>query len=392
MSAAISTRHDTTEASVDARYAEASQAKQPALCCPTAYRAEYLEAIPREILDRDYGCGDPTPYARPGDTVLDLGSGGGKACYILSQVVGPQGRVIGVDCNREMLALARRHQQAVAERIGHANVEFRYGMIQDLALDLEQLTEQLSRPKIGTPEDWLALRQTEDRLRHESPMIPTESVDCVVSNCVLNLVRQEDRTRLFAEIHRVLKPGGRAAISDIVSDEEVPRQLKRDGQLWSGCISGAFREDHFLEAFEQAGFYGVQIVSRQKEPWRVVEGIEFRSLTVLAYKGKEGPCWERKQAAVYRGPFKQVEDDDGHVYQRGRRTAVCDKTFRLLAGEPYRGMFEMIEPNQPVPPEEAERFDCQRPRLRHPSETKGELYDQTTDAAGTCRGDGQPCC
>ncbi len=379
------------ETAVVQRYSVAARKTEAALCCPVNYRREYLDVIPDEIRDRDYGCGDPTPYVQEAETVLDLGSGGGKACYILSQVVGPQGRVIGVDCNRDMLALARRHQSTVARRLGYANVEFRYGMIQDLALDLELLTRHTRGLPIETPEQWIALRRIEQRLRHEQPMIPDESIDCVVSNCVLNLVRPEDRRQLFAEIYRVLKPGGRAAISDIVADEDVPENMQRNPELWSGCISGAFREDEFLKVFAEAGFYGVHIAARQSDPWRTVEGIEFRSLTLVAYKGKQGPCLERKQAVVYRGPFKKVEDDDGHVYYRGERMAVCDKTFRLLQKSPYKDCFIFIEPRRPVPLEEAVPFDCSRPVFRHPRETKGQSYDVTTEAHSTCT-EGDSCC
>ena len=379
------------EASVAQRYSAAAQAKEPALCCPVQYQREYLQAIPAEILQRDYGCGDPTPYVREGETVLDLGSGGGKICYILSQVVGPNGRVIGVDCNRDMLELARGNRGAVAERVGFANVEFRYAMIQDLALDLELLAQKTHGLTIDSPQDWLTLRRIEQQLRLGRPMIPNESVDCVVSNCVLNLVRPEDRRQLFSEVFRVLRLGGRAAISDIVSDEDVPERLQNDPELWSGCISGALREDRFLKAFEEAGFYGIQIAARQPEPWRTIEGIEFRSLTVVAYKGMQGPCWERKQAVIYRGPFKQVEDDDNHVYFRGQRMAVCDKTVKLLQKAPYSGQFEFIEPRAAVPLEKAERFDCSRPKQRHPRETKGQEYDATTEARGTCT-EGGNCC
>ncbi|MGB9619252.1 MAG: methyltransferase domain-containing protein [Armatimonadota bacterium] len=382
--------NQTQEAAVAKRYAAAARAAEPALCCPTSYQQEYLRVIPEEILAKDYGCGDPTPYVLPGETVVDLGCGGGKVCYILSQIVGPRGHVIGVDCNPEMLALARRYREVVAQRLGFANVEFRCGMIQDLALDLELLAQQTQGLAIHGPEDWLRLRQLEQFLRRERPMIADESVDCVVSNCVLNLVLPQDRRQLFAEVFRVLKPGGRAAISDIVSDEDVPEHLRKDPELWSGCISGAFREDLFLKAFEDAGFYGMHIAAWQSTPWRTVEGIEFRSLTVVAYKGKQGPCWERNQAVIYRGPFKKVEDDDNHVYYRGERTAVCDKTFQLLSKAPYVGHFEFIEPLQPVG-EEARPFDCNRPRLRHPRETKGDNYHVTTETSGTCT-DGGKCC
>lgn len=367
------------EASVYQRYAAAAGDVEPALCCPVQYSAELLDVIPAEIIEKDYGCGDPTPYVRTGETVLDLGSGGGKLCYIAAQVVGPSGRVIGVDCNREMLNLARKHAPTVAERLGYSNVDFRYGLIQDLKLDLDQLAGDLSKHPVNDAAGYLALRQVEERLRRDQPLVADDSVDCVLSNCVLNLVRQQDRKQLFAEIFRVLKRGGRAAISDIVSDESVPERLQQDPTLWSGCITGAFREDEFLKAFEEAGFHGIEMVKRESTPWRTVEGIEFRSVTVVAHKGKQGPCLERNQAVVYRGPFKKVQDDDGHAYRRGERMAVCDKTFHLLQAAPYSGLFDAIEPHENISLEEAQPFDCRRIANRDPRETKGQEYHTTTE-------------
>jgi SAM-dependent methyltransferase len=125
------------EDAVRARYSAAAQLRDAALCCPVDYDARYLEVIPDEVLERDYGCGDPSRYVRAGDAVLDLGSGGGKICFIAAQIVGPKGLVIGVDVNPEMLDLARGAAPRVAERVGYANVELRRGQIQDLALDLE---------------------------------------------------------------------------------------------------------------------------------------------------------------------------------------------------------------------------------------------------------------
>lgn len=382
----------TAEDFVYERYAAAAHDRQEALCCPVEYAGDFLSVIPDEILERDYGCGDPTPFAREGDTVLDLGAGGGKLCYILAQIVGKVGRVVGVDCNHEMLELARKHQQHVADTLGYGNVSFHYGLIQDLRLDLDVLGRELRRHPVHDPASWLVLRSLEERLRNEQPMIADETIDCVVSNCVLNLVRPPDRRQLFAEIFRVLKRGGRAAISDIVSDEDVPEYLQRDPELWSGCISGAYREDAFLRAFEEAGFHGIEIVKRQREPWRTVEGIEFRSVTVVAHKGKQGPCLERNQAVIYRGPFKKVEDDDGHVYFRGARMAVCDKTCQLLQRVPYAGMFDTIEPLESIPLTEAVSFDCRRSKLRDPRETKGQDYQVTADGAGPCCESDGNCC
>jgi len=373
------------EEAVNRRYSEGAKAPTPDLCCPTSYDPKLLAAIPEEVLEKDYGCGDPTAYLKPGETVLDLGSGAGKICFLASQVVGPSGRVIGVDMNPEMLAVARRNAPKVARRIDYANVEFRRGKIQDLALDQEKLEGWLKENPIQTADDLALLEGTTEQMRKTEPLVPDESIDVVISSCVLNLVRPQDKRKLFDEIIRVLRRGGRAVISDIVSDEDVPHHLQADSELWSGCISGAFREDLFLEAFEDAGFYGITILARQEEPWRTVEGIEFRSITVEAYKGKEGPCWDQKHAVVYRGPFRQVKDDDGHLLQRGVRTAVCEKTYRIYSQEPYRSHLELVPPRILIPLEQAPPFPCAKGALqRDPKETKGQDYRITTEERGAC--------
>ena len=380
------------EQSVYSRYATAAQDVERALCCPVEYDTDFLQVIPQEIIERDYGCGDPTPYVRPGDTVVDLGSGGGKACYILSQIVGAEGKVIGVDCNDQMLALARRHRKSVAERLGYSNVEFRCGLIQDLQLNLERLSEELARRPVHKHHRWLELRNIEDHLRQEHPLIADESVDVIVSNCVLNLVKTADKKQLFGEMYRVLRNGGRAVISDIVSDEHPSEAILSDPKLWSGCIAGAFREDEFLEMFESVGFYGVEILQRQKEPWQVIDGIEFRSITVRAYKGKEGPCLERHQSVIYKGPWKSVQDDDGHHYQRGKRMAVCDKTFRILTHSkgPYTKSIEGIEPVQVIEIDSAQEFLCKANAIRDPRQQKGSDYRETRGPEEESRG--PSCC
>ena len=381
----------TIEDAVRERYAKGAEATELDLCCPTDYDPEYLAAIPDEVLQRDYGCGNPSRYLRRGESVLDLGSGTGKICFIAAQVVGPEGRVIGVDMTPEMLQVARRAAPVVAERLGFANVEFRRGRIQDLALDLDRVDGELQASPVTSADGLLGAEARVRELRREDPMVGDGEVDVVVSNCVLNLVEWDEKPRLFGEIYRVLRNGGRAVVSDIVSDEPVPEHMKDDAELWSGCMSGALTEDGFLEAFEAAGFHGIRIVERQDFPWRTVDGIEFRSMTVEAFKGKEGPCFERMQAVVYGGPFKEVLDDDGHRMIRGKRYAVCDKTFRLYAREPYRGMFSFVEPLDEVPLEDALPFDCTRTALRSPQETKGLGYRETTEAAGDCCGPGECC-
>lgn len=383
----------SAESATRDRYSAAAKAAESALCCPVDYDPRYLKIIPAEVIEKDYGCGDPSKFLQPGETVLDLGSGTGKICFIASQVVGPEGRVIGVDMTDAMLEVARRNAPVVAARTGYANVEFRKGRIQDLALDLEALDARLQRRPVADAASYLAAEELADELRVRQPLIATESVDVVVSNCVLNLVETRLKRQLFGEIFRVLKRGGRAVISDIVADEEIPEHLQNDATLWSGCISGAYTEEAFLQAFAEAGFHGIEIVKYDPAPWRTVEGIEFRSVTIRAWKGKEGPCYERNQAVIYKGPFLKVLDDDGHAMERGKRYAVCDKTFQILKRAPYRDHFAFVEPLADIPLAEAGPFDCSGMRIRHPRETKGLDYNATTEAA-PCRiaADGTDCC
>jgi ubiquinone/menaquinone biosynthesis C-methylase UbiE len=364
------------------------------LCCPTElgdYDATLLAAIPEDVIVRDYGCGDPTQWVSTGETVLDLGSGAGKLCFLAAQKVGPNGRVIGVDMNDDMLGVARAAAPVVAERIGYANVQFLKGRIEDLGLDREALDQHLATHPVRSEAELAALEQHIAAQRASRPLVANDSVDVVVSNCVLNLVMPDAKQALFQELYRVLRRGGRAVISDIVCDEDVPDHLVADTDLWSGCISGAFREDAFLRAFEQAGFHGIEILSRGETPWQVVEGIEFRSVTVSAYKGKQGACLEQNQAVIYKGPWKSVEDDDGHTFRRGERTAVCGKTHGLMTTAPYAGQVLGISPRTEVPEDEAAPFACSGTRLRDPRETKGEDYAAHVPPEGECCEPGECC-
>jgi ubiquinone/menaquinone biosynthesis C-methylase UbiE len=378
------------ESAVRSRYSEAATKKVEALCCPIEYDRQYLKVIPQEVIERDYGCGDPSKYLLPGETVLDLGSGTGKICFIAAQVVGPAGRVIGVDMNDDMLAMARKYAPTVGNAIGYHNVEFRKGRIQDLALDLEKLDADLKANPIGDANSFLAADARAEELRVTSPLVASDSIDVVVSNCVLNLVEPRAKRQLFKEIFRVLHKGGRAVISDIVGDEVVPEEMQNDPELWSGCISGALTEEAFVQAFVDAGFYGVRLLKRDAQPWQTVNGIEFRSVTVEAFKGKQGECFERNQAVIYKGPFKEVLDDDGHRMERGKRYAVCDKTYQLYKKPPYDECFEFVDPRVEVPLSEAKPFACDSGKLRHPRETKGQDYDATTASSQCC--DGGSCC
>jgi len=386
---------------VNERYSASAKVAEPGLCCPAVYNPEYLKIIPQEVIDRDYGCGDPSPYVCSGETVLDLGSGGGKLCFIIAQLVGPTGKVIGVDMNDEMLSLARGALTKVEASLGYKNTTFGKGRIEDLTLDYERLDAYLRENPIAGAEDLDLFNEILANLRSQSPLVASESIDVVLSNCVLNLVAPNLKHKLFPEIHRVLKRGGRAVISDVVSDEDIPVHLQENSKLWGGCISGAMREDRFLDSFAKGGLYGVEILARDDAPYEVIEGIKLRKITAAAYKGKEGPCWDHKQAVIYKGPFLRVEDDDGHVMERGKPVAVCEKTLHIMSREPYAKSFALVQPDVPVRPEDARPFECGPKqslgapapaiRLRDSDELKNDpaRKSETVRASGQC---GPGCC
>jgi ubiquinone/menaquinone biosynthesis C-methylase UbiE len=369
----------TIETGVLERYSQGAESIQADLCCPVDYDRKLLSLLPQEIIDKDYGCGDPSRYVQSGDVVLDLGSGSGKICYMAAQLVGNTGKVIGVDMNDDMLALARKYQPEMAEKLGSDRVEFVKGQIQDLALDLAAMNQHLAEHPVRRAEDVIALRAWQEQQRKEQPLIKDNSVDLVVSNCVLNLVHDSDKAQLIREIFRVVKPGGRVAISDIVSDETVPQHLKDDSHLWSGCISGAVQEHEFLQAFIAAGFVAVSFDKWEGQPWQVVDGIEFRSVTITAVKPHDEPCLDKGHAVIYRGPFSKVYDDEGHVFMRGQRMAVCERSYHLLTGAAYADQFIGIAPVQEKTPQNW----CHAPgTVRPASETKGSAH----------KADSGPCC
>lgn len=184
------------------------------------YKREELAVLPPEVGEASWGSGNPVAYAdlQAGETVLDLGSGGGLDCLLAATKVGPAGHVIGVDMTPDMLALAWKNAAAA----GAANVDFRKG-------ELEALP------------------------------VASASVDVIISNCVINL--SPNKAAVFAEALRVLRPGGRFAVSDIVLVGRLPEEARRDSRVWCECVAGALSQSDFVSGLEQAGFVDVQIVS-----------------------------------------------------------------------------------------------------------------------------------
>jgi len=201
------------------------------------YDGTQTSQIPEEALLASLGCGNPTALAelKPGETVLDLGSGGGIDVLLSAKRVGPTGKAYGLDMTDEMLALARENQR----KAGIPNVEFLKGEIEDIPL-------------------------------------PDNSVDVIISNCVINL--SADKDQVLKEAFRVLKPGGRFAVSDIVVRGKVPTEIQRSMELWVGCMAGALQESEYLEKLARAGFEVVNI-----EPTRIYRVEDAREL--LSSKG-----------------------------------------------------------------------------------------------------------
>lgn len=191
-------------------------------CCgDSLYNPDLLAEIPQDVSGFSLGCGDPISLAglKPGEVVLDLGSGGGLDCFLAAKQVGETGRVIGVDMTPEMLSRAREN----AERMGFANVEFRHGYLETLPVE-------------------------------------DNSIDVVISNCVINL--SPDKQQVFREIYRVLKPGGRLAVSDIVTNEPFPEEMRRDIQSWAACVAGAIPAAEYRAGLEKAGLVDVQVTPK----------------------------------------------------------------------------------------------------------------------------------
>lgn len=369
------------ESAVLERYSEGANERQESLCCPVDYQTDLLKILPEEIIEKDYGCGDPSRYVQEGDIVLDLGSGSGKICYMAAQLVGDTGKIIGVDMNNDMLTLARKYQAEMAEKIGSDRVQFLKGKIQDLALDVDAMEAWLRLNPITNADELATLEDWKLKCAQQSPLIAGNSVDLVISNCVLNLVSDQEKQQLVSEIFRVTKPGGRIAISDIISDEIIPDHLKNDKQLWSGCVSGAFQELEMLQMFQEAGFIAVSYDKWSEAPWQVVEGIEFRSATLTAVKREQTEAVDKGHAAIYRGPFSFVIDDEGHEFPRGERMAVCERTFNILSHEPYKESFIGIAPTKQKEPT---AWSLSAGTKRAASETKQGSYSSNDKSPDSC--------
>jgi len=232
-------------------------------------------SLPSVVLARAEGCGDPTPALHPGETVLTLGSDAGTVCFRASQVVGPTGWVIGIEPDDDLLAIARRHARSVARRLGYANVEFRKASPCDLRLDREWLDRLLREHPVGAEADLARLEASIATACRVLPLVSDESVDAVVSNCVPPLVEPKDMQRLAGEIFRVLRPEGRALITELSRDEALVEPDR---------VRVSRRDELFLLRLAEAGFHEIAVLERSEPSRRGLPAIEPRTVTVAAYK------------------------------------------------------------------------------------------------------------
>jgi SAM-dependent methyltransferase len=296
--------------------------KTSACCSAESFPAEQrpiLDEIHPEILDKFYGCGSPIPPLLDSRVVLDLGCGTGRDVYIASRLVGPGGKVIGVDMTEEQLAVAARHADGQAERFGfeRPNVSFRRGYIEDL----------------------------------EDAGVADASVDVVISNCVINL--SPDKRAVFSEVFRVLKPGGEVHFSDVFAGRRVPRELSDDPVLYGECLGGALYVEDFRRLLSEVGFNDYRVVAsnpiafNDKHLADKVGMVDFHSMTVRAFKLRslEDICEDYGQTATYLGTIPHQPHrfilDDHHEFIAGKPMLVCGNTASMLSETRYAPHFRV---------------------------------------------------
>ena len=274
-------------------YSRAAAAPNQDILNPVDYPAELVSHIPQASQVRSYGCGSPVLDAElePGEYLVDLGSGSGVECFIAARLVGRQGKVTGIDMLEPMLDLAEKSALLVRKNLGFNNLTFTKGYLENLPLD-------------------------------------DQSADAVISNCVLNLSTNKRRT--FREIYRVIKPGGRLVVADVVCETEPDPGIRSDETLRGECIAGAMTQKDLFGLLRESGFINLQVLKRF--PYRIVNGHHFYSLTFMARK----PEPEKITKMIYRGPFTAVLTADNRLLTAGITYELPDSLLKGCGEEIFR--------------------------------------------------------
>lgn len=316
---------DATSKSVQNYYGKVLKSthdlKTSACCTPASmpgYLRSLLSDLHPEVVSRYYGCGSPLPPILDGCTVLDLGCGSGRDCYLLSRLVGESGKVIGVDMTAEQLAVAKRHIDWHVQRYGYANsnVKFVQAPIEDLTL----------------------------------AGIADNCVDVVVSNCVINL--SANKPQVFKEIFRVLKPAGELYFSDIYADRRIPSTLKTEPVLLGECLGGALYWEDFRRIMNTLGCPDVRVI--QTNPITIddpeiaakIGMVNFNSATVRAFKiALEDRCEDFGQSASYKGSVPEHPHgfilDNQHHFETYKPLRICGNTYDMLNNSRYAEHFAL---------------------------------------------------
>lgn len=304
---------------VKAFYHDAALHDKEDIFNPACYEEQYLSHIPAHLRFRGYGCGSPILDAKlqEGERVLDLGSGRGIECFIASKLVGKNGRVMGVDMLDSMLQIARSGAEEVAQRLGYNNLTFAKGYLE-------------------------ALPEVDERF------------DVITSNCVLNL--SSHKRKLFAEIFRVLKKGGRLVVSDVICDEEASAIIRNDAKLSGECIGGALTQTHLLGLLRESGFENIQLLKRFF--YREVQGHAFYSLTFEAYK----PNVQKQIEVIYKGVGESLALDNGVVLFKGVKTRIDEALAKRLENELF-----LLDEKGNVTNQEGQSCCCATPPEAKPS-------------------------
>eukprot|EP00043_Microstomoeca_roanoka_P020861 m.254293 g.254293 ORF g.254293 m.254293 type:complete len:361 (-) comp17902_c0_seq1:277-1359(-) len=290
-------------------------------CAPPLSIRQVLTRVPDEVIAKYYGCGSPFPHLLDGLKVLDLGSGSGRDCYVLAELVGQSGFVTGVDMTEEQLAVARRHLESFClETLGYkqVNMTFKQGYIEDLI----------------------------------AAGIEPNSQDLVISNCVVNL--SPDKRSVLRSVFDVLKHGGEFYFSDVYCDRRLPDAARKDPVLFGECLGGALYEHDFIQLCKAVGFADPREVSRseievkEKEVRDLVGNATFYSITYRLFKlnDLEPYCEDYGQVAIYLGTIPDQEArfvlDASHTFEAHRPMLICGNTQQMLTETRFRPHFQII--------------------------------------------------